>query len=191
MFQLTLVKNPEFFFSELVDTAIKNQQVQLSDHAKIYIINLLSRNIKSNDAPYLDVPLSIIFQQSFIEPLRQRRPMLKYVGDYSLYIGGYFSESLNRKIIDVGYYLSVGAQAFSNLSNIAESSQNSSLYSEIFKKFSNLMDILTEVSFETHISRAEDLIRLYDRWLKTGSSILERKLIEKGIITSDKKLRTT
>jgi hypothetical protein len=189
--ELSIVKNPEAFFCDLVDTAAKNQKAVVSDYAKIYLINLLCQNASaSNLINKMDTPISIILQQSLIEPLKQRRAMLKYVGDYSLYVAGYFSESLNRKIIDVGCYISIGGQAFGNLSNIASSSETSSLYHEMFNKFSSLVDILTEVSFETSITKAEDLIRMYDRWLRTGSSVLEKKLMEKGIITSDKKLKT-
>jgi hypothetical protein len=188
---LSIVKNPEAFFCDLIDTAAKNQRTLLSDHAKIYLINLLSENALANNLiKKVDTPLSIIFQQSQTEPLKQRRAMLKYVGDYSLYVAGYFSESLNRKIIDVGYYISIGGQAFGVLSNIANSNETSSMYFEMFKKFSSLVDILTEISLETSVTKAEDIIRMYDRWLHTGSYVLEKKLMEKGIITSDKKLKT-
>ncbi|MCX6111858.1 MAG: hypothetical protein NTY22_01020 [Proteobacteria bacterium] len=194
--KVSIIKRPEAFFSELLEVAIKNQKLRISDSAKVYLIDLLSRNVSNNElignnprCPYADKPISIVFQQSLIEPINQRREMLKYVGDYSLYIGGYFNESLNNKIIDVDYYISIGGQAFGNLSKITKSSQTASLYYEIFNKFANLVDIFMEISFDTFITRAEDLIRLYDRWLQTGSNVLERKLMEKGIITVDKKLK--
>ena len=190
-FDLSIVKNPEAFFCDLVNTAAKNQKAVISEHAKIYLVNLLCQNALGNNLiNRADTPISIILQRSLMEPLKQRRATLKYVGDYSLYVAGYFSESLNRKIIDVGCYISLGGQAFGNLSNIANSSETSNLYLEMFNKFSSLVDILTEISFETSITKAEDLIRMYDRWLHTGSTILEKKLMEKGIITSDKKLKT-
>jgi len=194
--KLSIIKKPEAFFSELLESAIKKQKLNISDSTKVYLIDLLSRNatnneliVKTDKCPYADKPISIIFQQSLIEPISQRREMLKYVGDYSLYIGGYFNESLNRKIIDVGYYTCIGSQAFGNLSRIATSSQIGSLYNEMFIKFSFLMDLLIEVSFDTLMTKATDILRLYDRWLQTGSAVLERKLIERGVITIDKKLK--
>ena len=194
--KVSIVKRPEAFFSGLLEAAIKNQKLNISDTAKVYLIDLLSKNAISSELigknekfPYADKPISVVFQQSLIEPINQRREMLKYVGDYSLYIGGYFNESLNRKIIDVGYYTCIGGQAFGNLSRIATSSQVGSLYNEMFIKFSSLMDILIEVSFDTFMTKATDVLRLYDRWIQTGSTVLERKLIEKGIITIDKKLK--
>ena len=194
--KVSIIKRPEAFFSELLESAIKNQKLNLSDSAKVYLIDLLSRNATNNELigpndkyPYADKPISIVFQQSLAEPINQRREMLKYVGDYSLYIGGYFNERLNRKIIDVGYYTCIGSQAFGNLSRIATSSQVEALYNEMFIKFSSLMDILVEVSFDTLMTKATDVLRLYDRWIQTGSAVLERKLIEKGIITVDKKLK--
>lgn len=192
---LIITKQTDEFFKDHIDLAIKNQNIELSDQTKFYLIDLLSRNTTNNivngvlDQIYGETPLSIIFQQSFIEPVKQKKIMLKYVGDYSLYVGGFFSESFNRKIIDLSYYIGIGELAFSNLAKVAASSKLSSLYTEIHSRFPVLIDVLMEVSFDTCITKAQDLIRTYDRWVQTGSLILKRKLIEKGLITLDKKIK--
>jgi hypothetical protein len=127
--------------------------------------------------------LSLLYLEAFNERLVNKRAMLKFVGDYALYISGYFGDSFNGKIVDPSYYIALGSNAFANLSKIAASSVNSLLYLDIFERFTDLVDVLTEISFDTMMSSAEDLIKLYDRWLRTKSKILERKLIEKGIVT--------
>lgn len=187
---LSVVKNSDNFFYDLLSAAVNNQKINISDQVKIYLIKLLSENVIKNDLiSKSDTPLSIIFHKSMIEPIKERKMMLKYVGDYSLYVAGYFSESLNRKIIDTGYYISIGGQAFGRLSNLSSSPEVSTMYGEMFGKFNMLVDVLMEISFETSMTRAQDIIRMYDRWVHTGSPVLERKLIEKGVITSDKKLK--
>ncbi|MEI6093273.1 MAG: hypothetical protein WCQ47_06280 [bacterium] len=194
---LIITKQMDEFFKDQIDIAIKNQNVKISELAKLYLVNLLSKNTKENivngdlNQTYGDTPLSIIFHKSLMEPIEQKKIMLKYVGDYSLYVGGFFSESFNRKIIDLPYYINIGGLAFSNLSKVAGSSELRSIYKDVCARFSTLIDILIEVSFDTNITKVEDLIKSYDRWAQTGSAVLKRKLMEKGIMTVDKKIKVT
>ena len=194
---LSLYSSTESFFSKMVDTAISNQELMVPDELRYYLVTLLSSNAgdinvlnQFGDASYNNTPLAILYMEALNGPLAVKRTIFKFVGDHSLYIAGYFADSLNGKIIDPNYYVLLGANAFDNLSRIASSSSSSILYSQIFENFSCFVDILTEVSFDTFMSSSEDLMRLYDRWLRTGSRILERKLMEKGIITPDKILIT-
>lgn len=183
--------NTELFFSELIDSAVSNQSLSIQEETRVYLLNLLSNNAKSPNIikqskarSYDNKPLSLLYLEALNERITTKRVMLKFIGDYALYISGYFADSFNGKIIDQGNYIVLGSNAFGNLSRIAISSGSSDLYLDIFERFSELVDILTEVSFDTMISSSEDLIKLYDRWLRTKSKILERKLIEKGIITN-------
>ena len=47
---------------------------------------------------------------------RRRRPAqrasLKQIGDVSLFVSGFFSDSLRRKLVDVDYYVSIGGVAY-------------------------------------------------------------------------------
>jgi hypothetical protein len=47
-----------------------------------------------------------------------QKKIYKEVGDMSLMICGYFSESVNKKIIDTNYYSQIGKMAFSHLNTI-------------------------------------------------------------------------
>ena len=187
--------NTESFFSKLIDSAVNAQGLNVPEEVRFYLMNLLSNNAtgpnlikQSKISIYKDRPLSILYLEALNEVISTKRTMLKFIGDYSLYISGYFGDSFNGKIIDPGHYILIGSSAFGNLSRIAISSSNSGLYLDIFERFSDLVDILTEVSFDTMISNSKDLMKLYDRWLRTKSRILERKLMEKGVITYQGKI---
>ena len=41
----------------------------------------------------------------------EQRASLKQIGDVSLFISGFFSDSLRRKLVDVDYYVSIGGGA--------------------------------------------------------------------------------
>lgn len=194
--KISICCNIKDFFNELLNNAILHQNVVLSENTKKYITELLSNNmnpenlIKKNDNnPYPETPLAILFQQATMEEASTKIKMFKFIGDYSLYIGGYFSESLNRKIIDVDYYISMGSNAYNNLSGLSASGDNKEIFAELYDKFLKVVELITEISFTTNSSTSNDLIRLYDRWLKTGNTILEQKLNERGIVTSEKTLK--
>jgi hypothetical protein len=182
--------NTELFFSKLIDKAVYNQALNISEEIKFYLLSLLSKNATSpnlikqgNTGLYNNRPLSLIYLEALNEQLVIKKKMLKFVGDYTLYISGYFGDSFNGKIVDPKYYVVLGSNAFGNLAKLSQNSSNAELYIDIFQTFSDLVDILTEVSFDTMTSSSEDLMKLYDRWTRTKSKVLERKLIEKGIIT--------
>jgi hypothetical protein len=44
------------------------------------------------------------------------------------------------------------------------------------------MDVLADVSERTAIHSSADLLRLYEKWLRTGSSRDGRKLVDSGIV---------
>lgn len=51
----------------------------------------------------------------------EQRKIYKEVGDMSLLVCGYFSESVNKKIVDTQYYSQLGRMAYSHLNNVSPS----------------------------------------------------------------------
>lgn len=49
----------------------------------------------------------------------EQRRVYKEVGDMALLVCGYFSESINKKIVDTQYYSQIGKTAYSHLNNIS------------------------------------------------------------------------
>ena len=105
----------------------------------------------------------------------------KQIGDLSLFISGFFLDSLNRKLVDVDYYVSIGGCAYNILSR-AESDTFSPVFAELGEKFVGFVDVLTEVSERTSCSSNTDLLRLYEKWLKTGSRRSGQLLVERGVV---------
>src|SRR5256885_16377593 len=88
------------FFHEVVTAAIKNQGVDTSEPTEFYLVNLLANYTKS---PVDDAPLGLKMAQSVFQAPDERARHLREVGDTSLYVTGFFSESLERKLVDVDY----------------------------------------------------------------------------------------
>jgi hypothetical protein len=181
--KIFIFKNPNDFFNNLIDEALKLQKLKLTDPVRFYLLSLLSSNLENVQTPYHETPLAILLHKAVLSPIDEKRNILKFVGDSSLYTAGYFNQSLNKKAINRSYYIGMGEMAFKSLSNVASSKTMEELYWELFKSFNDMVKILTEVSAKTFSSTSEDIIRLYEIWQNTQSKVIEKILLEKGVIT--------
>ena len=66
--------------------------------------------------------------------LRSSAPACRQIGDVSLFISGFFSDSLRRKLVDVDYYVSIGGYAYNALSRV-ETDTFSPVFAELATKF--------------------------------------------------------
>jgi hypothetical protein len=186
--RIFIFKNPNDFFNNLIDEAVRLQELKLTDPVRFYLLSLLSGNLENIQTPYQDTPLAILLHQAVLSPIDEKRNILKFVGDNSLYTAGYFNQSLNKKTINRNYYIGIGEIAFKSLSGVASTKTMEELYWELFKSFNDMVKILTEISAKTFSSTSEDIIRLYEIWQNTQSKVIENILLEKGVITkADKK----
>lgn len=167
--KIFIFKSPNYFFNELIDEAIKLQGLKLADPVRFYLLSLLSGNMENIKTPYQDTPLAILLHQATLSPIDEKRNMLKFVGDNSLYTAGYFNQSFNKKTINRNYYIGIGEIAFRSLSSVASSKTMEELYWDLFKSFNDMVKILTEISAKTFNSTSEEMIRLYEVWQNTQS----------------------
>jgi hypothetical protein len=56
------------------------------------------------------------------------------------------------------------------------------VFSELARKFVGFMDVLADVSERTALSSSADVLRLYEKWLRTGSTRDGQRLVERGIV---------
>lgn len=72
-----------------------------------------------------------------------QKAVLKDIGDTALLICGYFSESLNRKLVDTRYYQELGRTAYDRLNGISpEAFEVRDLYAQISRHFQELTDLM-------------------------------------------------
>ena len=111
----------------------------------------------------------------------RQRASLREIGDLSLFVAGFFSDSFRRRLIDIDYYVSIGGRAYGTLSRY-ETNTFSSVFAELADKFVGFVDVLSEVSERTSCASNLELMRLYERWLKTGSPRSGQLLTERGVV---------
>ena len=170
------------FFHEVLSEALQRQGVDASAHAEFYLVNLLT---EFSHGALTDQPLALWMARAQEADGAQRLQELRAIGDHALYVSGFFADSLERKLIDSDYYISIGCSAYRTLAAHAADSggrRSHDLYGELSGKFPHFVDVLAEVSTQTRVSSSNrDLLRLYERYLKTGSAQAERQLRRLGL----------
>jgi hypothetical protein len=171
------------YFKDLVDGAMEHQRLQATACAAYYVVQMLAAFAERPGAEACgdDTPLAIQLAHALESAGSQQRVGLKQVGDASLFISGFFSDSLRRKLVDVDYYATIGGYAYQALSRV-ESDAVASIFAELAEKFVGFVDVLAEVSERSQCASNADLLRLYERWLKTGSRRSGQLLVERGVV---------
>lgn len=171
------------FFKRLVDDAIEHQRVPASDLTTYYLVRLLASFAyrDSTLGPSDDEPLALRLGRALDTAGARQRSELRQVGDLSLFLSGYFADSLRRRLVDLDYYASLGGYAYRSLSG-SDGGALAPVYGELSEHFVAFADVLNEVSSQSALSSDSDLLRLYDRWARGGSARSAELLVRRGIL---------
>jgi hypothetical protein len=174
---------PAEYFKELVDSALARQHLQAGDLTAYYLVNLLCQFVRpdAHSASLDTEPLAIRLTRALQTGGSEQRARLRSLGDFSLFMSGFFPDSLRRRPVDVDYYVSMGEYAYGSLSRRDEDAF-AEVFGELARKFVGFTDVLADISERTAVTSSADLLRLYEKWLRTGSSRDGKKLIDQGIV---------
>lgn len=177
------------FFRGEIQSLIQRQQISAQAESVDYLTNLMVRYMDSETffvrKPQGKLENNVLahLYADYIEGTPERKKVsLQRLGDICLLISGFFADSLKRKIVDVDYYLGMGGRAYWTLSQI-HFSEVAPLYKELSLKFKPFSSVLAELSERSGLTNNSDLLRVYERWLLTGSDRLKQLLREHGIAT--------
>ncbi len=177
-------QTPVEFFKELVESAMARQHVHAADLTEYYLVNLLCQYVRL-DAPRdhgeHSQPLALRLARAFESGGSQQRARLRGIGDFSLFMSGFFPDSFARSAVDVDYYKSMGEYAYGSLSRCDEDAF-AEVFGELSRKFVGFTDVLADISERTTLTSTTDVLRLYEKWLRTGSQRDGQRLLERGIV---------
>jgi hypothetical protein len=176
-------ETPAEYFKELVESALQHQRLEAQELTSFYLVNLLSGFVHLDDAATStdEEPLGIKLARALQDGGSRQRDGLKRVGDHSLFISGFFADSLNRRLVDVDYYISLGEYAYGSLARQSDDAF-SDVFDELAAKFAGFVDVLGEVSERTALTSNADLLRLYGKWLRTRSRRSGDLLAARGLV---------
>jgi len=171
----------EGFFQNAVDRALREQGVPADTLTEHYLVRLLASYASQ---PIDDTPLALKLLEALDARPVARRERLREVGDTSLFVSGFWSDSFARKIVDVEYYIGLGGSAYGELARTGPGWRRDpfgDVYGTLAENFARFVDVLARVSQEMMPSAPQDVVKLYERWLKTGSAWAARRLASLGV----------
>ena len=178
-------QKPTEYFKDQVESALSHLHLRTSELTTYYLVDLLCRFVQpGRSIPFhedLDEPLAFRLGRALGSGGLEQRARLRNLGDFSLFMSGFFSDSLNRRAVDVDYYVSMGEFAYGSLSR-RDSDTLCDVFSELSRKFVPFMDVLAEVSERSGVRSSVDVLRLYEKWLRTGSPRDGQRLADQGIL---------
>ena len=178
-------QTPAEYFKDLIEAALARQHVRANELTAFYLVNLLCRFMRPDlHIPFADdsaEPLAFRLGRALESAGIEQRARLRNVGDCSLFMSGFFPDSFRRRLVDVDYYKSMGAYAYGSLSRRDEDAF-CEVFAELARKFVGFTDVLADVSERTAMASNADVLRLYEKWLRTGSPRDGRRLVDRGIV---------
>lgn len=174
-------ESPTEFFRELVETAMHNQHVSAHELTSFYVVNLLAGFVRGDVDRDGSEPLGTRLAQALQTAGVAQRDGLRKVGDQSLFMSGFFSDSFTRSLVDIDYYIHLGEHAYRSLARHGDQTLGD-VFDELSDKFTTFVDVLGEVSERTSLSSNSDVLRLYEKWLKTRSRRSGDLLAARGIV---------
>ena len=194
---MNLIHNsPKEYFRRLIQDGMEKRGIEAEFVVKEYLAFLLEyyvdvRNLfvekEGTNKKSLQTLAEMFLKANNTSNRFLRKNMLKKTAETSLYISGFFGESLSRKTVDIDYYIHMGSSAYAILADNIKESEISDVYVECAERFLSFMEVLSYISDRSFINSNENILNIYECYLRTGSDLAYEKLIEKGILVSSYK----
>jgi hypothetical protein len=192
---IAIAPNITQYFQEVISDAIRVRHVDATDAAASYLVALLCEYAHPDEAAgaTFNRPLTFLLHDALETNGAERFRRLRALGDHALYALGFFGSHIEQKGVDRAYVSSVGSSAYTHaaamlrLRSRAQHREGGApdVLGELAAKFDRFAGVLRDVAEGTLASGARDersVVRLYERWLKTGSSRLAEELGARGIV---------
>lgn len=178
------------FFRETIKCALSQVRVDLAEVTEFYLVNLCNEFrrterlfVQAEESEQLEeTPLALLLERALRGERGDRIRALKQLGDSSLYVAGFFPDRAARRLVALDYYITMGGQAYRSLSQIlANQHAFAEIYDELGEKFSDCVEVLAVAKRAGKEQSNVDLLKLYERWLETGSERIGELLQKEGI----------
>ena len=188
---LDLSGNLGGFFEELVLVAREDRKVEATDAATAYLTGLLADYARPGalSLDTLERPFTLLLAEAEESVGGERFERLRALGDGVLYVRGLFSEHLETRGVALRYVSSVGARAYDGARNVlfrnGATDSTTDVFGELAEHFDAFVELLGAVADQLMargIASNGGIVRLYERWLRTGSNALGDALVAKGLM---------
>jgi hypothetical protein len=179
------------FFGEVVEDAMRARQIDATDGATRYLVSLLAdfAHPDGRAGEALDRPLTLLLDEALRAPdPAERFERLRTIGDGVLYGCGFFADHFEARGVDAKYLHGIGTRAYGTASSMLFRSADEGgpdLFGELSRNFESFVDVVADVADSTITMAMESprgLLKVYERWLRTGSHRLASALTSRGVM---------
>ena len=188
--QVAATSDVRAFFREMLVEAIRRQRLEVQSETEVYLVNLLTAFLSTEqlfvrdpDGHLGQEPLAFMLKRAIEAPREQRAVHLRRMGDTALYVSGFFADSFERRIVDIDYYAAMGGRAYDVLSGMSRGQRAAAVvFRELAEKFLRIVDLFNEISERAAVSSNTGILRLYERYVRTGSERIRAILEDRGVL---------
>ncbi len=185
---LVLGQTPHEFFRELVTGALTHRRLKVQALTEYYLVSLLAKFLERDklycegpDGTPEEQPLALLLLRALSEGRTRRYEGLRRLGDTSLFVSGFFGDSLARSSVDLDYYIAMGERAYDALSTSRGPAGAPETFGELAERFGEFVDLFAEIAEMQDLRSNRGLVRLYERFLHTGSERVAEQLRARGV----------
>ncbi len=184
--RLALEVDPRFFRDTLA-AAMDQRGVRASEQSELYLTTLLTDHLRSAEAlGRLDSPFSVRLAHAMAAEGSERFDKLRILGDDVLFTSGFFAEHLQHRGLATDYVTGMGQLAYCGAASVLRTyTRDVSLFDELAARFQLFVDLLRHVAdslVTTSLRKEADILKLYERWSRTGSDVLATALGRLGVV---------
>src|SRR5688572_30816786 len=101
--EVTVDHKPTEYFKELVESAVSRQQLRANELTTYYLVDLLCRFMRPDQrSAFSDdpgEPLALRLRRALESGGLEQRARLRNLGDFSLFMSGFFADSFRRRVV--------------------------------------------------------------------------------------------
>ena len=176
------------WFKEAVSEVLSLRRLEVRQETEHYLVELLTGFVSAErlyveqpDGTREEEPLALILLRAMAAERRERAAQLRRLGDTSLFVSGFFGDSLARGAVDAGYYRAMGERAYGALAEAERGAAQAALYAELSRRFEAFVDCFAEIAELADLESNRGLVRLFERWQLTRSERVAEKLRARGV----------
>jgi hypothetical protein len=177
---------PVEYFKENVEASLARQHVHPKcPLTQYYLVTLLCQYVHLDitvRTDYVDA-LALRLGRGLQSGGKEQWMLLRSLGDDALFLVGFFSDSLNHRMIDADYYVDIGRRAYGIVSH--QPHALGEVFKELYRNFVGFSDVLADINERTGMTSSTNLLRLYEKWLRTRSERDYKTLVEHGLLPNE------
>ncbi|MEN0062563.1 MAG: hypothetical protein AAGA48_10470 [Myxococcota bacterium] len=174
------------YFHGRVRDARDGLGVDVSEDTGLYLTTLLVDRARTDVARPVESTLAELHARAAQAAPAEQARTYRELGDRSLYLLGYFEESLSRKVVSTRYYCEMGAAAYARVDEVFKiwfANAFDQVFEELSLGFEDCVRVIKQVRAAID-DEPDVLMRLYRQWIETGSEQAKERLRARGIVVA-------